>query len=73
MTFTDRIEALGQKPPRTRIAVLIAIVLVVMAGIIGIWVLQLQYELNGTKDAGQAPSLFSSLWQSIRDTIKKPQ
>jgi len=70
MKLSHKIRELEHKPVGTRIAILISTVAIVMAGVVGIWILQLRYELSDTS-RDQAPSLFQSIRKSISDSVKQ--
>lgn len=69
MTLRKKFERLKEKPASTRIAILMSTVGIVMAAIIGIWVLQLEYEFGAHKTSNTT-SLFGSMWNTLKNAFE---
>jgi len=71
MSLLTRIEELQKSPPERKRAALITSVAISMIVIVGIWVLQLRYELNRSNPTNSnTSSPLGLIFNAVRDRIK---
>lgn len=71
MSLLTRIEELQKSPPERKRATLITSVTIGMIIIVGIWILQLRYELNRENPTSQnTSSPLGLIFNAVRDRIK---
>ncbi|MEK7642923.1 MAG: hypothetical protein AAB372_00510 [Patescibacteria group bacterium] len=75
MSILGRIENLQQAPPRKKMIVLTLSVLIIMSAIIGLWVMQLDYQYKRTAPTqtheASITEPFLIIMRSTSETVQK--